>query len=239
VRRTRTVEYTDNRTRLLACRTPVRQGQHLFSAIDVAGMKLAVLACRVAITARVSEIRGILDLPGTRQREGVPTQRWPEGFERRTLHHEPKLPNKLDLKMTSPPLPIFPAFMQTRPALCEQATTLWLRLSTEQNPTKAQGILQRLIANPKMKSVWTEIYKKKQLKPDEYLHPACLTEASQAAARRAKATELRKKGGEKNTDSAPCRPSRDHEGPQGFRRTAFEDPGDESGIGRFSLCQAA
>jgi hypothetical protein len=105
-------------------------------------------------------------------------------------------------KTTSPDLPIFPAFMQTRPALCEQATTLWLRLSTEQNPTKAQRILQQLIANPKMKYVWTEIYKKKQLKPDEYLHPACLTEASQAAARRAKATELRKKGGEKNTEDA-------------------------------------
>jgi len=104
--------------------------------------------------------------------------------------------------MTTPPIPHFPDFLQGRPELCEQATALWLRLPTEKEPSEAQRLLEQLIGNSKMKSVWTEIYKKKAGSPEHYLNPACLTNHSQAAARREKAQELRKKGGEKNIEDA-------------------------------------
>ena len=104
--------------------------------------------------------------------------------------------------MTSPPIPHFPAFLQKREALREQATALWLRLPTEKDPPKAQHLLGQLITNQKMKRVWGEIYREKRGKRGQFFNPARLTNESKAAALREKARELRKKVGEKNVEDA-------------------------------------
>jgi hypothetical protein len=104
--------------------------------------------------------------------------------------------------MTSPPVPHFPAFLQKREALREQATALWLRLPTEKDPPKAQRLLEQLITNQKMKSVWGEIYRTKRGKRGQFFNPARLTNESKAAALGEKAQELRKNAGAKDVEDA-------------------------------------
>jgi len=104
--------------------------------------------------------------------------------------------------MTRRAYPLFPDFLDKRAAIRDEATTLWQRLSTENDPEKSQRYLEQLITNPEMNEVWKEIYRKKRGASREYFNPARLTFASQAAARREKAKELRKKGGEKNLQEA-------------------------------------
>jgi hypothetical protein len=108
----------------------------------------------------------------------------------------------IEVHMTSPPVPHFPAFLQKREALREQATALWLRLPTEKDPPKAQRLLEQLITNQKMKSVWGEIYRTKRGKRGQFFNPARLTNESKAAALREKAQELRKNAGAKDVEDA-------------------------------------
>ena len=108
----------------------------------------------------------------------------------------------IEVYMTNPPIPHFPAFLQKRGALCEQATALWLRLPTEKDPPKAQRLLEQLITNQNMKSVWDEIYRTKRGKRRQFFNPARLTNELKAAALREKARELRKNAGEKDVEDA-------------------------------------
>jgi hypothetical protein len=103
--------------------------------------------------------------------------------------------------MTKPHLPHFPNFLKC-PAVRDQATILWSRLPSEKDPVKAQRALEQLITNPKMESVWKEIYRKKRGKQGQFFNPARLTNASQAAALREKAQELDKKAGDKDVEDA-------------------------------------
>jgi hypothetical protein len=105
--------------------------------------------------------------------------------------------------MRRPPRPTFPDWLPDAVRL--QASELWERLPTEQDPAKAQQILERLIADLQMKRVWDELYRKQRIPEDIYnkfVNPACLTNASQAAAFRKMAQTLRKKGGERNKEDA-------------------------------------
>lgn len=79
------------------------------------------------------------------------------------------------------------------------AERLRAELAAEQHPDKAREVLEQLISNPLMQSVWDELYRGKHV---GFFNPACLTNASNAAARREKAHELRKKGGEKEVRDA-------------------------------------
>ncbi len=102
--------------------------------------------------------------------------------------------------MTSSSIPSFPSFV--RNAVREKATELWLRLPTEKDPAQAQRVLEQLITNPRMKFVWGELFRGSRGKNGEFFNPACLTNASKAAAFRKKAQELRDAGGEKNVEDA-------------------------------------
>jgi hypothetical protein len=117
---------------------------------------------------------------------------------------EPIMAISLSMKahMTKPYLPPIPNFLLKWPAVCDQATTLWLRIPREKDPVKAQRALEQLIANKKMEGVWKEIYRKKRGKHDQFFNPARLTNASQAAALREQAQELRKKASDKDVEDA-------------------------------------
>jgi hypothetical protein len=95
------------------------------------------------------------------------------------------------------PPPTFPNWV--RPAVVDMAERLRAGLAAEQDPDKAREVLEQLISNPLMQSVWDELYRGKHL---GFFNPACLTNASNAAARREEAHELRKKGGEKKVRDA-------------------------------------
>jgi hypothetical protein len=85
------------------------------------------------------------------------------------------------------------------PAIIETAERLYAQLATEQDPAKAEKVLSRLTSDLSMERVWDELYRKKG---EGFFNPACLTNASNAAAHREKAGELRKKGGEENVRDA-------------------------------------
>ncbi|MGC1779769.1 MAG: hypothetical protein WBB34_17690 [Xanthobacteraceae bacterium] len=82
------------------------------------------------------------------------------------------------------------------------AKELCENLATEKDPTKAQQVLKQLIANPLMKRVWNEIYRRKCGEDGRFFNPACLKHASDAAAYREKAAALRRQGGEVNNRNA-------------------------------------
>ena len=78
------------------------------------------------------------------------------------------------------------------------ATELWAKIPTEKDSAKARDVLERLITNSLMRGVWKELYKKKRDGNKGFMHPARLTNASQAEGYREIARKLRQKGGEKN-----------------------------------------
>jgi hypothetical protein len=113
--------------------------------------------------------------------------------------------------VTKSSLPGFPDW--TPKAVQHEAEILWSALPTEKDSNKAQQVLKRLITDPDMESVWLEIFRKKRrpnniapavwaLHRNHFFNPACLTNASRAAALREKARELRKKGGSGNIQDA-------------------------------------
>ena len=102
----------------------------------------------------------------------------------------------------APSIPPFPDFLTERQAIREKAMELWFRLPTEKDPVKAQRILEGLIADPKMGDVWGEIYRRKRNNRGQFFNPARLTNASQAAALREKARDLRKKSSKKDVEDA-------------------------------------
>jgi hypothetical protein len=76
---------------------------------------------------------------------------------------------------------------------------------SEQDPAKAEKVLSRLASDPRMKRVWDELYKKKRFEhqaADEFFHAARVTNASDAAAGRQRASELRKADGVDNQRDA-------------------------------------
>ena len=102
-----------------------------------------------------------------------------------------------DARVSTLSPPTFPEWV--RAAVVEAAERLYAQLATEQDLAKAREVLEQLISNPLMRSVWDELYRKKH---GGFFNPACLTNASNAAARREEAHELRKKGGEKKVRDA-------------------------------------
>ena len=98
-------------------------------------------------------------------------------------------------------MPVFPSWLQSRDAVCQEAEELWAKLPTENDAGQAQKALEELITNPLMERVWRELYRKRK-NSKEYSNPARVTEKSQAAAYREAAAQLRKKGGEKNREDA-------------------------------------
>jgi hypothetical protein len=90
-------------------------------------------------------------------------------------------------------------------AVIDIAKRLCAELAAEQEPAKAERVLSQLTSDPRMKRVWYELYKKKRLNhrpTDEFWHPVRVTQASQAAASRKRAIELRKSGGVHNNREA-------------------------------------
>jgi hypothetical protein len=88
------------------------------------------------------------------------------------------------------------------PAVREVASYLYSKLAAEKDPTEALKIWSRLVSDLRMKRVWDEIYKKRRDINRLFVYPARLTNASNAAALREKARELRTKGGDKNREDA-------------------------------------
>ena len=85
------------------------------------------------------------------------------------------------------------------------AAKLWCEHSKQKDPANARQFLERLIINPMMKRVWDELYKKRRIEhkaTDEYLYPACVTNASAAVRKRRRALELRANGGSVNEREA-------------------------------------
>jgi hypothetical protein len=98
------------------------------------------------------------------------------------------------------PRPIFPDWLP--PAVKEAANHLYGELAAEKDPTAALEVWSRLVSDLRMKRVWDEIYKKRRDINTLFMYPARLTNASNAAALREKAGELRGKGGDKDREDA-------------------------------------
>jgi hypothetical protein len=91
------------------------------------------------------------------------------------------------------------------PSVIHAAEQLQSELASEENPAEAQELWSRLVLDSRMKRVWQELYKKKYIHhraTEEFLYPACLTNASDAARKRRRALELRQKGGPINESEA-------------------------------------
>jgi hypothetical protein len=106
----------------------------------------------------------------------------------------------LEVQLNTSAMPEFPTWV--RSAVRQEAAELWAKHPTERDPSQAQRVLEKLIANPLMKRVWDEMYRRKREKPEEFFNPARLSNTSQAAAYRDAANKLRKKGGDKNNQDA-------------------------------------
>jgi hypothetical protein len=95
-------------------------------------------------------------------------------------------------------LPPPPFEMAGREAIIDEARKLYAESLNQKDPAKAVELLSKLITDPRMKSVWTELYKKKRVhhKPtDEFVNPIFVRNASIAAWLRQHASTLRKKSG--------------------------------------------
>ncbi len=99
----------------------------------------------------------------------------------------------------------FPKWLQQWPAVIHAAEQLRSDLPSEGNPAEALELRRRLVFDPRMKRVWAVLYKKKRNRhkaTEEFLHPACVKNASDAARKRRRALELREKGDPKNVSEA-------------------------------------
>jgi len=99
----------------------------------------------------------------------------------------------------------FPNWLQLWPAVIHAAEQLHSELASEENPAEALELWSRLVLDSRMKRVWVVLYKKKRNRHkaiEEFLHPACMTNASDAARKRRRALELREKGGPKTVSEA-------------------------------------
>jgi hypothetical protein len=91
------------------------------------------------------------------------------------------------------------------PAVVHAAEQLHSAVGSEENPAEALELWSRLVFDPRMKRVWSELYKKKRIHhkgTDEFFYPACLTNASGAARQRRRALEFREKGDPKSVSEA-------------------------------------
>ena len=68
---------------------------------------------------------------------------------------------------TFPKIPDFPDWLPD--AVQQQAKKLWRKLPTEEDPVKAQKVLEQLISNPLMERVWDELYRKDSTKHNGFL----------------------------------------------------------------------
>jgi hypothetical protein len=98
----------------------------------------------------------------------------------------------------------FPNWLLRLPAVIHAAEQLHSELASEENP-EALRSWSRLVFDSRMKRVWKELYKKKRdchKATEEFFHPACLTNASDAVRKRRRALELREKSGPKAVSEA-------------------------------------
>jgi hypothetical protein len=99
---------------------------------------------------------------------------------------------------TASALPPPPFKISEHSAIIDEARKLYAETVNQKDPAKAVELLSKLITDPRMKSVWTELYKKKRVnyKPTgKFVNPIYVTYASIAAWLRQHASTLRKKGG--------------------------------------------
>jgi hypothetical protein len=80
------------------------------------------------------------------------------------------------------------------PAVLDEALKLYAESENQKDPAKAKDLISKLVCDPRMKSVWAELYKKKQIdhkSTDQFVYPVYVKKASIAAALRRRASELR------------------------------------------------
>jgi hypothetical protein len=90
------------------------------------------------------------------------------------------------------------------PAVLDEARKLYAESASQKDPTRARELLSKLVADSRMKSVWAELYKKKQINyksTDEFLNPIHMTKASKAASLRQRASLLRRSKKQKDLAS--------------------------------------
>jgi len=95
---------------------------------------------------------------------------------------------------TLPPL----SFESLRPAVVEEAKKLYAESVTQKDPCRAVELLNRLVFDKRMDSVWAELYKKTRdddyKATDEFVNPIYVTQASIAASLRKRASDLAERG---------------------------------------------
>jgi hypothetical protein len=80
------------------------------------------------------------------------------------------------------------------PAVLDEALKIYAESANQKNPAKAKDLISKLVSDPRMKSVWAELYKKKRIdhkSTDQFVNPIYVTKASIAAELRRRASELR------------------------------------------------
>jgi len=86
-------------------------------------------------------------------------------------------------------------------AVRDEARKLYAESASQKDPVKAAELLSKLVSDPRMKSVWAELYKKHRVdhqSTEQFANPIYMTSASKAASLRQRASELRQKGGASN-----------------------------------------
>jgi hypothetical protein len=71
------------------------------------------------------------------------------------------------------PIPEFPDWMRY-PAVRHEASDLWTKLPTEQDPAKSEEVLRRLISDRRMDHVWRELYERRRSTTQRTIFEPCL-----------------------------------------------------------------
>jgi hypothetical protein len=102
------------------------------------------------------------------------------------------------------PLPPFEtsAPANVPPAVLDEARKLYAESENQKDPVKAKDLICKLVSDPRMQSVWKELYRKTTSNDknslSDFVNPIFMTNASQAASLRQRASELYAKGGASN-----------------------------------------
>jgi hypothetical protein len=87
------------------------------------------------------------------------------------------------------------------PAVLDEAQKLYAESANQKDPAKAVELLSKLITDPRMKCVWTELYKKQSDDNEAtgvFVNPIYVTHRSKAGPLRLRESALRKTGGAEN-----------------------------------------
>lgn len=103
-------------------------------------------------------------------------------------------------RITLPKMPEFPEWLAKYEAVRERASELWSQLPHESDPDKAQRVLEQLITNSDMISVWEELYKRNRAQTGQYLYPTRIGREGTAASLRDAADKFRRKANNLRTE---------------------------------------